>query len=149
MRRLFEGGAYQFFCPRCGAYSSKYSRSLRSNSQDLLMQPTCKTKTYDDRAFSVCAQKIWNTVPLEIRQSSTVLFFKEKLKTFLFTKFIKPRSMLPNYHFLSYILLSYELNYLISLSLNNHCNIASHVTHFSQPICHVIRVLHNLMDSRS
>ena len=57
------------------------------------MQPTCKTKTYGDRAFSVSAQKIWDTGPLEIRQSSTVLFFKQKLKTFLFTKFIKSNSL--------------------------------------------------------
>ena len=59
---------------------SKSTRSLRSNSQDLLMQPICKTKTYDDRAFSVCSQKIWYTVPLEIRQSSTVLFFEGKTR---------------------------------------------------------------------
>ena len=41
----------------------KSTRSLRSSIQDLLMQPTCKTKTYGDRAFSVCAPKIRNTVP--------------------------------------------------------------------------------------
>ena len=34
------------------------TRSLRSNSQDLLMHPTCKSKTYGDRAFSICAPKI-------------------------------------------------------------------------------------------
>ena len=67
----------------------KSTRSLRSNFQDLLMQPTCKTKTYGDRAFSVCAPKIWNIVPFEIRRSSTVLLFKKKLKTFLFTKYDK------------------------------------------------------------
>ena len=61
--------------------------------EDLLIQPTCKTKTYGDRAFSVCAPKIWNTVPLEIRQSSTVVLFKKKLKTFLFTRFIESNSL--------------------------------------------------------
>ena len=71
----------------------KSARSLRSNSQDLLVQPSCKTKTYGDRAFSVCAPKIWNSVPLEIRHSSTVLLFKKKLKTFLFTKFIESNSL--------------------------------------------------------
>ena len=55
----------------------KSTQSLRSNSQDLLMQPTCKTKTYGDRAFSICAPKLWNTVPLEIRRSSTLLLFKK------------------------------------------------------------------------
>ena len=46
-----------------------------------------------DRAFSVCAPKIWNTVPLEIRQSSTVVLFKKKLKTLLVTRFIESNSL--------------------------------------------------------
>ena len=71
----------------------KSARSLRSNVQDLLIQPTCKTKTYGDRAFSVCAPKIWNTIPLEIRQSSSVLLFKKKLKTFFFIRFIESNSL--------------------------------------------------------
>ena len=71
----------------------KSARSLRSNGQDLLIQPTCKTKTYGDKAFSVCAPKIWNTIPLEIRQSSSVLLFKKKLKTFLFIRFIESNSL--------------------------------------------------------
>ena len=71
----------------------KSARSFRSNFQDLLIQPTCKTKTYGDRAFSVCAPKIWNTIPLEIRQSSTVLSFKNKLKTFVFIRFIESNSL--------------------------------------------------------
>ena len=62
----------------------KSARSPRSNFQDLLIQPTCKTKTYGDRAFSVCTPKIWNTVPLEIYQSSTVLLFKKKTQDFPF-----------------------------------------------------------------
>jgi len=62
----------------------KSVRSLRSNFQDLLIQPTCKTKTYGDRAFAVCAPKTWNTVPLEIRQSSTIVLFKKKTQDFPF-----------------------------------------------------------------
>ena len=65
----------------------------KRRSAHLPIQPACKTKTYGDRAFSVCAPKIWNTVPLEIRQSSTVVLFKKKLKTFLFTRFIESNSM--------------------------------------------------------
>ena len=70
----------------------KSARSLRSNFQDLLIQPTCKTKTYGDRAFSACAPKIWNTIPLETCQSSTVLF-KKTLKTFLCIRFIESKSL--------------------------------------------------------
>ena len=71
----------------------KSARSLRSNVQDQLIQLTCKTKTYGDRAVSLCAPNLWNTIPLEIRQSSTVLVFKKKLKTFLFTRFIESNSV--------------------------------------------------------
>ena len=60
-----------------------------------------KDKTYGDRAFSVCAPKIWNTAPLEIRQSSRVLFFKKKLKTFLFANFIKINSFYDIFNFIS------------------------------------------------
>ena len=50
-------------------------------------------ETYGDRAFSVCAPKIWSIIPLEIRQSSTVLSFKKKRKTFLFIRFIESNSL--------------------------------------------------------
>ena len=63
--------------------------SLRWNFQALVMQPTSKTETCGDRAFSVCAPKIWNTVPLEIREFSTVLFFKKKVKTFLLLNLLR------------------------------------------------------------
>ena len=36
------------------------------------------------RAFTIWALKIWNTVPLEIQRSSTVLLLKKKPKTFFF-----------------------------------------------------------------
>ena len=31
-----------------------------------------KTKTYGDREFSVCAPKLWNSIPFSIRKSSSV-----------------------------------------------------------------------------
>ena len=34
-----------------------------------------------------------NTIPLEIRQSSSVLLFKKKLKTFLFVRFMESKSL--------------------------------------------------------
>ena len=71
----------------------KSAISLRSNVQDMLMQPTCKTKTYGDGAFYVSAPKLCKTIPLETRQSSTVLLLKKKLKTFLFTRFIESNSL--------------------------------------------------------
>ena len=43
-----------------------HTRSLRSVSNELLMQPRSYTKTYGDRAFAVHAPREWNLIPYEI-----------------------------------------------------------------------------------
>ena len=72
-------------------------RPLRSNSMDYLVQPVSKTKTYGDRAFSVCAPRLWNSIPFSIRKSSSVTIFKKNIKTFLFSKFVTSNSLLFNW----------------------------------------------------
>ena len=64
-----------------------HTRSLRSVSNELLMQPRSYTKTYGDRAFAVHTPREWNLIPYEIRRSNTISSFKRSLKTSLFTKF--------------------------------------------------------------
>ena len=59
-------------------------RSLRSNSQELHNIPRSRTKTYDNRAFSVAGPRLWNELPLDIRTVSDVNVFKRRLKTHLF-----------------------------------------------------------------
>ena len=59
------------------------SRSLRSAEQQRLVEPKVKRK-YGERAFSVAGPKLWNILPLCIRQSQTVNSFKSALKTYLF-----------------------------------------------------------------
>ena len=59
-------------------------RSLRSANKGLLATTTYNNKTYGSRAFSNCAPKLWNDLPQEIRQSSSLETFKNKLKTHLF-----------------------------------------------------------------
>ena len=61
-------------------------RQLRSSSQYLLNVPSSNLKTYGDRAFSVCAPKLWNDLPYEIKCSFSINSFKSKLKTYLFRK---------------------------------------------------------------
>ena len=70
-----------------------YTRSLRSVSNELLMQPRWLTKTYGDRAFAVHAPREWNLIPYIIRKSNTISSFKRSLKTYLFTKFSNNRSL--------------------------------------------------------
>ena len=62
-------------------------RSLRSSSQLLLEQPRYNMKSYGARAFSVYAPRLWNDLPLYLRQSSSVSCFKKNLKTFLFKQY--------------------------------------------------------------
>ena len=60
------------------------SRRLRSSDQHLLNIPTCRLKTYGDKCFSIAAPKAWNSLPMELRMSSSLDVFKKKLKTHLF-----------------------------------------------------------------
>ena len=65
--------------------SSRYS--LRSNNGILLNFPTCKSfTTLGDRSFYMAAPKLWNDLPLFIRNISSVNSFKKFLKTHLFQK---------------------------------------------------------------
>jgi hypothetical protein len=65
------------------------SRSLRSVSNELLSQPRTITKTYGDNAFSVCAPRLWNILPLNICKSSNIYAFKKSVKSYLFSKFVQ------------------------------------------------------------
>ena len=60
----------------------KPSRNLRSVDQGVLTIPRSNQRTYGDRAFSVAAPKLWNALPLDIRNSGSITLFKCKLKTF-------------------------------------------------------------------
>ena len=55
--------------------------TLRSSNNRLLDEPRANLKTYDERAFSVAAPRLWNKLPLQIRLSSSEAVFKANLKT--------------------------------------------------------------------
>ena len=62
------------------------SRQLRSASDTRLFKiPLFKTKTNGQRSFSYQAPTIWNKLPANIRQSTSVSSFKSGLKTHLFS----------------------------------------------------------------
>ena len=60
-------------------------RRLRSSDANLLT-PIIKTKyrTLGDRAFTIAAPTLWNSLPLAIRESDSLPSFKLNLKTHLF-----------------------------------------------------------------
>jgi len=61
-------------------------RSLRSSSfsVDSDEVPFNKCKTFSDRSVSTIGPKLWNDLPLNIRQCSSVDSFKKHLKTHFF-----------------------------------------------------------------
>ena len=86
---LFTFKALNNLCP---SYISdlletyKPTRSLRSSSRNLLAIPRSKLKSYGDRAFSVCAPKLWNDIPEIIKCSAHLNTFKRNLITYLFNE---------------------------------------------------------------
>ena len=56
-------------------------RLLRSSDKSLLVQPPTRT-SIGERAFSVSASYVWNSIPLPIRLSPSIASFKRNLKTF-------------------------------------------------------------------
>ena len=61
-------------------------RHLRSNSAPLLDIPRFRSARFGNRAFSLCAPKLWNSLPNTLRSISTLSTFKSQLKTYLFKK---------------------------------------------------------------
>jgi len=58
-------------------------RSLCSVNQNLLFVPRYNS-SFGQRSFSYCAPKIWNDIPLLVRQSPSLDSFKHNLKTHYF-----------------------------------------------------------------
>ena len=59
-------------------------RIVRRGLYKLLYIPKTTTITYRDRSFAAIAPKLWNQLPLAIRQSDSVDSFKRALKMYLF-----------------------------------------------------------------
>ena len=59
-------------------------RSLRSKTKNLLKKQRTKLKTFGDRSFYFTAPELWNSLPQDILNSSSLSAFKQNLKTHLF-----------------------------------------------------------------
>jgi hypothetical protein len=62
----------------------KPSKSLRSADKLLLCEPKINLQSYGNRSFSSVAPRLWNDLPMDIKQCKTVDSFKQKLKCHLF-----------------------------------------------------------------
>ena len=63
------------------------ARALRSASACRLVVKKTSTKTYGDRSYVSAAAKLWNDLPITIRQAPSLSVFKSHLKTHLFKQF--------------------------------------------------------------
>lgn len=64
----------------------KPTRALRSQNSSLLVVPKFSKSRVGARAFSHQAPRLWNNLPLSVREAVTICSFKSRLKTFLFDK---------------------------------------------------------------
>ena len=60
------------------------TRHLRSSSQFRLDNSIIPSTCYGHRAFSVAASKLWNNLPLHVKNSQTLNVYKSSLKTHLY-----------------------------------------------------------------
>jgi len=54
-------------------------------SRTTIVVPRARLR-FGERAFSVAAPRLWNSLPVDIRNAATLYTFKKKLKTFVFYK---------------------------------------------------------------
>ena len=62
------------------------TRTLRSNTKNLLQVPHTNLKRFGDRAFCAYAPRLWNELPDSTKAADSVLNFKEQMKTLLSRK---------------------------------------------------------------
>ena len=64
---------------------STTTRQLRSADQMQLKVPFVLLRQKGDRAFSVAAPTLWNSLPMGVKTASSLAIFKNRLKTYLFS----------------------------------------------------------------
>ena len=82
--RHFDGSLPQYLSSRLDIYQP--SRLLRSSNDRLLRVPRWKLKSFGYRSFSYQGPVVWNSLPTDLKLSSSLSSFKSRLKTHLFKK---------------------------------------------------------------
>ncbi len=114
------------------------TRSLRSADQRFLNVPKTKRKLRGDRAFAVAAPKLWNDLPLPIRQASSLSLFKSSLKTYLFSLAFDTWC----WYLVNYFIFLWSLNvfYLYFISCMSFIFLYSTLVHFGVFKCFIKKV---------
>ena len=85
--KIFKGLAQSYLSYLITCKPNSRYNLRNSSDKTVVSYPSFKSKaTLGDRAFMFAAPKLWNNLPRDIRESSSINSFKSKLKTFLFKK---------------------------------------------------------------
>ena len=85
--KVFQGSAPKYLIDLISVLRPSRYHLRRNNKGILLSTPKRFTKvTMGDRSFMVAVPRLWNSLPIDIRSAYTISDFKQKLKTFLFSK---------------------------------------------------------------
>ena len=68
----------------------KHQQTLRSEGTKLLHPGPRSKRNYGHSSFVVAAPRLWNKLPLEIREAKSATIFRKKLITHLFTLDLPP-----------------------------------------------------------
>ena len=79
--KVLNGGAPSYLSDIIKEYVP--ARKLRSMDSNQLQMSKTNTKYYGDRALSVIAPTMWNSLPSHIRNAPSVTSFKQALKTYM------------------------------------------------------------------
>ncbi|KAF7648043.1 hypothetical protein LDENG_00162860 [Lucifuga dentata] len=88
-RLLTKTRKYDHITPVLSELLTPYTpaRPLRSLDAALLVIPSINKKSLGFRAFAYRAPYLWNTLPLHVKEASSVENFKSRLKTHLYSLF--------------------------------------------------------------
>jgi hypothetical protein len=79
--KAMHGQAPQYISDMLELYQPP--RRLRSSAMNMLVEPKTNIQ-YGQRAFSAAAPRLWNSLPQEICHITSLVTFKNRLKTHLF-----------------------------------------------------------------
>jgi len=69
-----------------GTADDESQRRLRSGAFPTLLVPTIRRRTLGDRAFPIAGARVWNSLPATLTSQSSLLTFRQQLKTLLFER---------------------------------------------------------------
>ena len=93
--KFLHTGFPKYFAPYMSSYSSSYSTRCSQSGGNFLVIPTFQPSVHKSvkqfgHSFAFDAPTVWNALPEEICASPSLVSFRKRLKTYLYTKAYPP-----------------------------------------------------------